>query len=273
MPDPEITHCVFQTGANNRTAMALRRSHTALSLSFLQDFHSALNSVISLTGADLSIPKLHAISHKLHARVQVDESRLRAVQRNADYLKEKVDSGAVIYGVSTGFGGSADVRSSNIEEVQKSLVRHLNAGFSTKCPLEVTRGVMAARVNSLCRAMSGVRPRVVTLLTEMLNHDIVPEVPLRGSVSASGDLMPQSYIAAAMQGRPDAKVVKDGKTMFAPEALAQAGLEPITFQAKEALGVVNSSSVAASLASSVLYEANKAALLTQVCAAVFVGTG
>ena len=247
--------------------------HASLSISFLNEFHSSLNSSIVLNGSDLSIPRLHAISQKLVSSVSVDDNNLKDVESNAEYLNEKIRSGKVIYGVSTGFGGSANVRSSNLEEVQKSLVRHLNAGFSTKFTPDVTRGVMAVRANSLSRAMSGVRPDVIKLLTAMLNHDIIPEVPLRGSVSASGDLMPTSYIAAAMSGRTDCKVIKNGEAMFAPQALTEAGLEPVVFGAKEALAVVNSSSFAASLGASVLYETNKAVLLTQViniyCKVVF----
>ena len=244
--------------------MASMCPHTSLALSFLNEFHSSVNSDILLNGSDLSIPKVHAISQKVISSVSVDQNNYKEVKKNAEYLNEKVQNGKIIYGVSTGFGGSADVRSSNIKEVQKALVRHLNAGFSTKFAPEVIRGVIAVRANSLCRAMSGVRPEVVKSLVAMLNHDIIPEVPLRGSVSASGDLMPTSYIATAMSGTSDCKVIKNGLTMLAPQALTEAGIEPVTFQAKEALAVVNSSSFAASLAASVLYESSKAALLTQV---------
>ena len=256
--------CVFILLLQVKRTMAYRCPHTCLSLTFLKEFHSILKSNIILNGFELTIPRLYAISKKLVSRVSVDTNSIENVEANAQYLDGKVRGGKVIYGVNTGFGGSADVRSPKLEEVQKSLVRHLNAGFSTKFTSDVTRGVMAVRANSLCRARSGVRPEIIKLLTSMLNHDIIPEVPVRGSVSASGDLMPTSYIAAAMSGRTDCKVKKNGEAMFAPEALTQAGLEPVVFQAKEALAVVNSSSFAASLGASVLYETNKAVLLTQV---------
>ena len=129
---------------------------------------------------------------------------------------------------------------------------------------------MAVRVNSLSCGYSGVRPSTVQLLADMLNHDIIPEVPKRGSVSASGDLIPTSYIAACMQGRSDAMVTKQGVRMRAPDALADAGLEPVTFQAKEALAVINSASFASSLAALVLYDANIAVTLTQIATALSV---
>jgi histidine ammonia-lyase len=85
-------------------------------------------------------------------------------------------------------------------------VRHLNAGFGDTLPVPVSRAVMLVRANSLSRGYSGVRPAVVRLVRDMLNADVVPLMPQRGSVSASGDLMPISYLASCMSGRPDAKV-------------------------------------------------------------------
>ncbi len=244
--------------------MECSNPHTSLALSNLQEFHSAIHSEILLNGYDLTIPKLYAICKKLNSATQADPKYLAHVKKNADYLSRKVNNGAVIYGVNTGYGGSADVRSKNLKEVQSALIRHLNAGFSSIFNFEIPRGVMAVRANSLCRAMSGVRPEVIQLLLDMLNKDIIPEVPVRGSVSASGDLMPTSYIAAAMMGREDARVRMNGQDLLAPEALQRAGLKPITFAAKEALAVVNSCSFSVVLAANVLQEANKALLLTQV---------
>ncbi len=244
--------------------MECNNPYTSLTLSNLSEFHSSIHSEILLNGYDLTIPKLYAICKKVNSSTNADPKYLTHVQKNADYLSGKVKIGAVIYGVNTGYGGSADVRSENLKEMQKALIRHLNAGFSSIFNSEIPRGVMAVRANSLCRAMSGVRPEVIQLLLDMLNKDVIPEVPLRGSVSASGDLMPTSYIAAAMMGRQDAKVQMNGQNLCAAEALEKAGLKPITFAAKEALAVVNSCSFSAVLAASVLQEANKALLLTQV---------
>ena len=132
------------------------------------------------------------------------------------------------------------------------------------------RGVMLMRANSLSRAKSGVRPKVIEQICDMLNADIIPIVPKRGSVSASGDLMPTSYIAAAMMGRPDCKVTHQGHPKSAPDALRDSGLEPIIFQSKEALAVVNSCSFSSALAAQVLHTANKAFLWTQLAVAMSV---
>ena len=186
------------------------------------------------------------------------------MQKNFNYLQGQLAKGTIIYGVNTGYGGSADVRSSDVAEMQRSLVRHLNAGFGDTLPTSVARAVMLVRCNSLCRGYSGVRPVIVDLIRDMLNNDVVPVMPKRGSVSASGDLMPLSYLASCMNGRPDARVSHKGQEMTAPEAFKKTNLQSIEFEEKEALAVVNAGSCASSLAACVLFEANIAAILTQV---------
>ncbi|XP_013408386.1 phenylalanine ammonia-lyase 2-like [Lingula anatina] len=99
----------------------------------------------------------------------------------------------------------------------------------------------------------------------MINNDIVPIVPLRGSVSASGDLMPLGYIAAAMIGREDINVMIRGQIMPCPVALKEANLEPLVMGPKEGLAIINATSFAAGTAAQTIYEANIAVLLTQIC--------
>lgn len=111
-------------------------------------------------------------------------------------------------------------------------MRHLNAGFGPKMADEVVRASMFVRACCLSRGMSGVRPEIVHTLAAMLEHDIMPVVPLRGSVSASGDLMPMSYVAAAVMGRQMAATMA-GKATTVPEALAAAGISPLVLGAKE----------------------------------------
>ena len=244
--------------------------HAATSVSILQHLQNCDSNIV-LDGTSLSIPDVFKIvKQPKKYKVAVDANALGNMKINSDYLEQKVSNGLVIYGINTGFGGSADVRSSKIEKVQQALIQHLNAGFGETFECDIVRGVMLVRANSLCRAMSGARPAVAQLLVDMINQDIVPLVPLRGSVSASGDLMPTSYIAAAMMGRPDSKVKHRGCTVTAEQALQEARLSPIVFQAKEALATVNASSFASTLGSCIVLEANTCLLLTQLATAMSV---
>lgn len=146
---------------------------------------------------------------------------------------------------SQGFGGSADTRTEDAASLQLALLEHqlcgvlpvdfsgfhLGRGLENSLPLEVVRGAMCIRVNSLTRGHSAVRLSVLEALVNFLNHGMTPIVPLRGSISASGDLSPLSYIAAAITGHPDSKVhvVHEGREriMLAREAMSLFGLEPV----------------------------------------------
>ncbi|KAK2171445.1 hypothetical protein NP493_1065g01026 [Ridgeia piscesae] len=211
-------------------------SHAAAAISSLEEYkYKQADDCVVLNGRGLTIATIYAVANRRSTKVAIEPTSVDKMQENVDYLSGKIRDGMVIYGVNTGYGGSADVRSDDTVELQNSLVRHLNAGFGPTFPPELVRAVMLVRANSLSLGFSGIRPTTVQLLVSMLNADIIPVVPKRGSVSASGDLMPTSYIAACMMGRPDAQVTVDGAETTAPAALEQARLRPVEFQAKEAL--------------------------------------
>ncbi|GAA5856295.1 hypothetical protein JCM8547_000857 [Rhodosporidiobolus lusitaniae] len=196
-----------------------------------------------------------------------------------------------IYGVTSGFGGSADTRTEDADGLQKALLEHqlsgvlptalpstggfsIGRGLENALPLEVVRGAMAIRINSLTRGHSAVRLVVLDALVNFLNFGITPIVPLRGSISASGDLSPLSYIASAITGHPDVRVhvVHDGNEQILParEAISLFGLEPVVLGAKEGLGLVNGTAVSASCATLALHDAHSLALLAQATTALTV---
>ncbi|KAI0209775.1 Phenylalanine aminomutase (L-beta-phenylalanine forming), partial [Lamellibrachia satsuma] len=224
---------------------------------------------VVINGEGLTLAAIYAVANR-STKVAIEPKSVDLMQDNVDYLSGKIREGLVIYGVNTGYGGSADVRSDDTAELQISAIRVLNAGFGPTFPPELVRAVMLVRANCLSLGFSGIRPTTVQLLVDMLNEDIVPVVPKRGSISASGDLMPTSYIAACMMGRPDARVVVDGVETTATAAFQRARLSHVKFQAKEALAVVNAASFASSLGACVLFDANVAVLLTQVATALAV---
>lgn len=242
----------------------MANSHACMTLSYIQK-RKNISTSISLNGNTLSIPEVLTISINPNFKVHVDQNNLRELTANAEYLKEKLKIGSVVYGINTGFGGSADVRSGNPEDLQKTLIHLLNVGIGKIFTPDKVKAAMVTRANCLTKAYSGVRAVVLTTLLDLINTNITPEVPIRGSISASGDLIPLSYIAAVMIGREDLKVSKDGKTMFCPEALTEAGIQPLIFGPKEGLGMINACSFTARFSAPVLYDANLLLLLTQIC--------
>ncbi|CAD5121782.1 DgyrCDS10259 [Dimorphilus gyrociliatus] len=223
---------------------------------------------LEIDGETLTISKLYAMTFKPSFECSITEKCCDKMKKNYEFFTDLLKSGKVVYGANTGYGGSANVRYESVAKVQEYLVSHLKAGFGRKAPTELIRGVMVQRANSLSKARSAVREEVPLLLLEMVRKDIVPIVPLRGTVSASGDLMPSSYIAAAMMNMKGSRVLHKGVEMEASEAFQLASVKPVEFHAKEALAVVNSSSFAASLGSCMLFEANVCAILVQICTAL-----
>lgn len=144
-----------------------------------------------------------------------------------------------VYGVTTGFGKLADQRisQSDIEQLQLNLVRSHAAGVGDPLTTEETRGLMLLRANVLARGHSGVRPQLVEGLLRLLNRQVHPVIPSRGSVGACGDLAPLAHLALVLIGEGEAMLGK--RRVSGRAALAHAGLKPTRLEAKEGLSLVN----------------------------------
>jgi len=233
------------------------------------------------------IAKINSPSHRTQARLSDDPSVQQQVQDSVDFLQKKLADGTVIYGVTTGFGGSADARTRDYERLQSAAIQHLNVGVlleadkgqapldnellrSHALPAPIVRAAMLIRCNSLMRGHSGVRVDVIRAIMRLLSRDMIPVVPLRGSISASGDLSTLSYIAGTLEGNPDifVKVGASNKIIPADQALPLAGLNPVRLEAKEGLGITNGTAPSCAAAAIVMHQANQLALLTQLLTAM-----
>ncbi|KAK1833908.1 putative phenylalanine ammonia-lyase [Podospora conica] len=242
------------------------------------------NEIARVDGNSLTIADVVSVScHHVQARLSDDTSIQKKVQDSVDFLQKKLAEGTVIYGVTTGFGGSADSRTRNYERLQSAAVQHLNVGIllqadkgeatldndllrSHALPPPIVRGAMLIRCNSLMRGHSGVRLEVIQSIMHLLSLDMIPIVPLRGSISASGDLSTLSYIAGTLEGNPDifVRVGPTNEIVSADRALSLAGLSPVCLQPKEGLGITNGTAPSCAAAAIVMHEANALALLTQI---------
>ena len=162
-----------------------------------------------------------------------------ALRLSAENLAQRLVSNETIYGVNTGFGKLASVKidSQNLSELQRNLVRSHSAGFGDPLPENVVRLIVALKCLSLGRGASGVRPIVVEQLQNLIKAKIIPLIPEKGSVGASGDLAPLAHMSAPLIG--EGEVFYKGERMLAAEALRRAEIEPIELQAKEGLALLN----------------------------------
>lgn len=191
-----------------------------------------------LTGADLTLPSFYeVVLDKRPVRLSpVATRRMAAAYRVVRRVAARADP---VYGVTTGFGKLADQRisPSDIEQLQLNLVRSHAAGVGEPLTREETRGVLLLRANVLARGHSGVRALIVEYLLKLLNRDVLPVIPCRGSVGASGDLAPLAHLALILIGEGEAFVGTSRRSGRA--ALARVGLTPLHLEAKEGLSLLN----------------------------------
>lgn len=303
-------------------------SRTFTDLVLLQRRDPSL-STLAVSGRDLTIADVVAVSRHLEP-VELTSASIDAIEACSKIIPKKIAQGEVIYGVNTGFGGSADARSHDVERVQQSLTSHLTCGIvadgkqelaltsnghdlsetngmghnihhgkanesqdprlsvhrslplndplsATCMPESWARASMLIRLNSLAGGASGIRVDIAESLMDLLNKDIVPRIPVRGSISASGDLSSLAWISALMQGKTSATaftgprdVEGARKITRADIALSDAGIEPISLHAKECLAIVNGTAVSAGVAALAAHEALHLAALSQVLTAMSV---
>jgi len=198
-----------------------------------------MRTAIGLTGDDLTVAEVWEVAVARAPVVLTDTAR--AKMRAARELVERAAHGSSehTYGVNTGFGRfvSRVIPEELTEELQLRLLRSHACGVGDPYPAEIVRAAMLLRANTLAKGNSGARIETVELLLACLERGVLPVVPSRGSVGASGDLAPLAHLALPLVGEGEATV--DGERMTGLEALTRVGLEPIRLAAKEGLSLIN----------------------------------
>lgn len=193
---------------------------------------------LAIDGQALDLDGLEAVARAGRA-VSLAASAREAVRASRRVVDDAVARGAVVYGVTTGFGNFADVHVplDRLRELQLNLLRSHAAGVGAPLDEAETRGLMLLRANVLAKGFSGVRLETLELLVELLNRRVHPVVPSQGSVGASGDLAPLAHLALALVG--EGECVFAGHRLPGAEALRAAGLAPIVLEPKEGLALIN----------------------------------
>jgi histidine ammonia-lyase len=225
-------------------------------------------TAIRLTGDDLRVADVWTVAVG-GAEAELSESS-RDRMRAARELVERAAHGARehTYGVNTGFGRfvSRSIPEELTEELQLRLLRSHACGVGEPYPPELVRAAMLLRANALAKGTSGARVETVELLLACLNRDVLPYVPSRGSVGASGDLAPLAHLALPLIG--EGRATHDGELLPGAAALAAAGLEPIRLAAKEGLSLVNGTQFMAAFGALGLVRARRLAQAADVACAI-----
>ncbi|KAI1086997.1 phenylalanine and histidine ammonia-lyase [Rostrohypoxylon terebratum] len=262
--------------------------HTSIVIKEWQHFDALVNgknshSVI-LTGNALTLPDVVAVSRH-NTPACISSATIESMQRSLKMLQARICDGDIIYGVNTGFGGSADIRTKKLVELQHAMIRELHYGVlppgerdhhipplgaclsnhhhdvmldaeieKSYMPRSWVRAAILIRINSLISGFSSIRPAIVERI-----------------ISASGDLSPLSYICGAIQGKSSIRILsKDNQQLYADSALSNHDLEPLTLQAKEGLAMTNGTTISAAVGALALHDAHGLAIFAQILTAMSV---
>jgi histidine ammonia-lyase len=207
------------------------------------------NNAVLIEGTDISIEDVIAIATRQSALKLSDRESFRTrISRGAEFVDRLIAEDGVVYGVSTGYGDSCTVTipPSMISELPAHLYTYHGCGLGRFFDEVETRAILVSRLVSLSKGVSGVSYGLLEQISGLLQYDILPRIPAEGSVGASGDLTPLSYVAAALCG--EREVMVKTEILSAADALHAAGMAPIQLRPKEGLAIMNGTAVMTALA-------------------------
>ncbi|RHI03848.1 histidine ammonia-lyase [Enterobacter cloacae] len=224
-------------------------------------------NALTLTPGSLTLKQLRNVWRQ-PVTLSLDESAHAAINDSVACVEAIIAQGRTAYGINTGFGLLAQTRiaTHDLENLQRSLVLSHAAGVGQPLDDEIVRLMMVLKINSLARGFSGIRLSVILALIALVNAEVYPWIPAKGSVGASGDLAPLAHMSLLLLGEGQARW--RGEWLPAKEALKKAGLAPITLAAKEGLALLNGTQASTAFALRGLFEAEDLFASAVVCGAL-----
>jgi len=210
----------------------------------------------------LRIEDVIAVAQGCPVKLSSNPAFRARIEASAAFLNDLLEQGADVYGVNTGYGDNCTISipPELVQELPMHLTRFHGCGLGTHLTQAQVLAVLATRLNSLSQGYSAVRWELLEGLVGLINHRVLPRIPAEGSVGASGDLTPLSYIGAALIG--EREVTYEGELIPAIDALARAGLPPLRLAPKEGLAIMNGTAVMTGLACLAFHRAD---YLSRLC--------
>jgi histidine ammonia-lyase len=223
--------------------------------------------MVTLDGAALTLEQIARVARG-NEEVELDQHAVKRMRGSREAVEALAAGEAPAYAVNTGVGLLADTRipAEDLEQLQVNVVRSHACGVGEPLPREAVRAMMLIRANVLAKGVSGIRPVVARRLCSMLNKDVTPVVPSRGSVGASGDLAPLAHIALVLIGEGEAE--HHGRRMSGAEALSAALIDPVRLHSKEGISLVNGTQAMLALGSLALLDGEDLAEIADVACAL-----
>lgn len=211
-------------------------------------------NTLNLKPGQLTLADLRA-AYQAPVHLTLDASAHEAIDASVACVNQIIAEGRTAYGINTGFGLLASTRIANadLEKLQRSLVLSHAAGIGEPLSDAMVRLIMLLKINSLARGFSGIRRKVIEALIALVNAEVYPHIPLKGSVGASGDLAPLAHLSCVLIGEGQAKV--NGQVVSGAEAMRSVGLTPFVLGPKEGLALLNGTQVSTALALAGLFGA------------------
>ena len=225
---------------------------------------------VYLDGKSLTPETLVELGTSTRLKLHLSPAAWDAVRLARKTIDNIVISGRTVYGINTGFGKfeSTKITPDNLDLLQVNLIRSHCAGVGAPLPAFRVRRLLVLRINILARGHSGIRPENVQKLLDAFNAGVVPYIPIKGTVGASGDLAPLSHLALGLMGEGRLATVNNPKWRDASEVLKELGLQPITLHAKEGLALINGTQFIVSLGCEALVRARRIARQADIIAAL-----
>lgn len=212
---------------------------------------------VIINGRNLTIDQVVKVADKPQTKVRIGAQAIKDIQRAAEAVQRFIFEGRIAYGITTGFGAFKDklISVHEVEQLQENIILSHAVGVGPLLDDRTVRAMMLIRANTLSRGHSGIRLETVELLLGLLNHNILPLIPSKGSLGASGDLAPLAHMSLPLLGVGEVKY--NGEIIPATAALEKVGLKPIKLAAKEGLALTNGTTLMTAIAALMVRKAEK----------------
>ena len=226
-----------------------------------------MDDFIELDGSSLTIEGFIGIT-RFGKKVKLSDDCLQKVEKSREAVERVIRDKKIIYGINTGFGDLAKVgiEADSLEQLQENLILSHCSGVGDPINEEESRGILVLRINTLAKGYSGIRSSTLLTMVEMLNRGIVPLIPSKGSLGASGDLIPLAHMANAICGRGEC-LYRDELTTV-EYAFEHEKMNPVVLAAKEGLALINGTQFMCSLGALSCFDASNLLRNAQIVGAM-----